>query len=69
MQQEIYRVSRNYCIEQWIGSVEPAFLRLLQFAKLSYTPIGPLQTYIKIDRYPVALKLDDYQTAQKEAAA
>lgn len=55
MQKEINRVSYEHGIVQFIGAVEPSFLRLLNFAKLPYQPIGPLQFLIGAERYPVIL--------------
>ena len=55
MQEEINRVASEYGIEQFIGAVEPSFLRLLNCSKLSYQPIGPLQYLIGAERYPVIL--------------
>lgn len=55
MQEEINRISSEYGIKQFIGAVEPSFLRLLNCSKLTYQPIGPLQYLIGAERYPVIL--------------
>ncbi|MDD2267198.1 GNAT family N-acyltransferase [Sulfuricurvum sp.] len=55
MQEEINRVSSTCGIKQFIGAVEPSFLRLLNCSRLSYQPIGPLQHLIGAERYPVIL--------------
>ena len=66
MQREISLVSDDYGIQQWIGAVEPAFLRLLHQSHLPYRPIGPLQFKIGAERYPVCLESQDYTTSIKE---
>lgn len=63
MQEKIDQLSVEYGIAQCIGSVEPAFLKLLHYAHLPYRPIGPLQHHIGPDRYPVILGTDDYFAA------
>lgn len=68
MQSEIYTVSCQHGITSWIGSIEPAFLRLLHFAKLNYITMGPLQHYIKVDRYPVILTAEAYLSSYRGAA-
>lgn len=65
MQQEIYRVSAERGIVEWIGAVEPAFLRLLHHARLPYRTIGPLQFHIGAERYPVSLSAQDYTASLK----
>jgi len=55
MQEEINRISSEYGIKQFIGAVEPSFLRLLNCSKLTYQPMGPLQYLIGAERYPVIL--------------
>jgi N-acyl-L-homoserine lactone synthetase len=59
MQEELDRVSVDHEINQLIASVEPTFLHLINRARLPYQSIGPLQHYIKFDRYPIILKLRD----------
>ena len=66
IQKELYRISSDYNILQWIGAVEPSFLRLLQCSTLPYAPIGPLQRLIGADRYPVILTKRDYFISTKE---
>lgn len=66
MQKELYRISSDYNIMQWVGAVEPSFLRLLQHSALPYVPIGPLQHLIGADRYPVILTIHDYSISMKE---
>lgn len=66
MQKEINRVSSEYGIVQIIGAVEPSFLRLLNYSKLPYQPIGPLQNHIGPDRYPIILKIKDHIISMKE---
>lgn len=66
MQKELYRISSDYNIMQWVGAVEPSFLRLLQHSALPYVPIGPLQHLIGADRYPVILTIRDYAVSMKE---
>lgn len=67
MQKEINRISAEYGIVQLIGAVEPSFLRLLNFAKLPYKAIGPLQYLIGAERYPVLLTHKNFDLTQKEA--
>lgn len=66
MQNEIHRVSLDYGIVQFVGAIEPAFLRLLNCSGLPYTPIGPLQYLIGAKRYPVMLSTLEYTTSIKE---
>jgi N-acyl-L-homoserine lactone synthetase len=65
MQKEINRASIDYNITQWIGAVEPTFLRLLNQSHLPYRPIGPLQLHIGAKRYPIILTLQDYTSMLK----
>jgi N-acyl-L-homoserine lactone synthetase len=53
MQKELCRFALIKGIEQFIGAVEPAFLRLLKCSMLAYQPFGPLQYHIGAKRYPV----------------
>lgn len=66
MQKEIASVSSKHGVSQWVGAVEPGFLRLLNFSHLPYSPIGPLQYRIGTERYPVMLTADDYSASLKE---
>jgi N-acyl-L-homoserine lactone synthetase len=66
MQKKIDQLSAEHGITQCIGSVEPAFLKLLHYANLPYQPIGPLQHHIGPDRYPVILKTDYLASLQKQ---
>jgi len=68
MQEELDRVSVDHEINQLIASVEPTFLHLINRARLPYQSIGPLQHYIKFDRYPIILKLRDRISLSKESA-
>lgn len=68
MQQELDRVSAVHNVSQLIASVEPTFLHLINRAHLPYQSIGPLQHYIKFDRYPIILKLQDRINLVKESA-
>lgn len=66
MQKEINRISAEHGIVQLIGAVEPSFLRLLNFSKLPYQPIGPLQFLIGAERYPVLLRHKNFDLTLKE---
>lgn len=62
MQKELCRFASEHNIPQLIGAVEPAFLRLLHYASLPYSPFGPLQYHIGAERYPVVLLVRDCTT-------
>lgn len=66
LRQEMIHVSTRYGITQWIGSVEPSFMQLLNLSRLPFTPIGPLQHHIGPDRYPVVLTVQDCIISLKE---
>lgn len=66
LRQEMIQVSTSYGITQWIGSVEPSFMHLLNLSHLHFRPIGPLQNHIGLDRYPVVLSVEDCITSLKE---
>lgn len=68
MQQYIHQLSSDYPVSQYVGSIEPAFLKLLHYAHLPYQSIGPLQHHIGPDRYPVLLRTDDYLAERQKQA-
>lgn len=57
MQREIHRYSAVHGITQWVGAVEPSFMRLINCASVPCNPIGPLQHHIGPDRYPVIMPI------------
>ena len=66
MQQELDRIAVEHQLTQLIASVEPTFLHLINRAHLPYQSIGPLQHYIKFDRYPIILKMENRINLFKE---
>lgn len=66
MQEELCRFAVDSRIQQFIGAVEPAFLRLLNCAMLAYKPFGPLQYHIGAERYPVFFSVHDCNSDAQE---
>jgi N-acyl-L-homoserine lactone synthetase len=68
MQEELCRFAVDSGIQQLIGAVEPAFLRLLNCAMLAYKPFGPLQYHIGAKRYPVFFSVQNCNSTAQECS-